>query len=193
LEAFVRVVDALELGRGIRVVILVRMLQLRHPFVSSPRTCRRWRSNPSGKCSQERLTRGTVTSTIRKAAHPPGCARCGAGAGCSPIKYQSLAANRRCGGRCAEVAGTYPFERKPSVGQFEVCEGRVGRHVNLELNSSLGGRHLGRRHFPPILCSCALRHRAPRSPPPSPSRRRLSPTLAGPLIAPQAPSAQNPL
>ena len=46
--------------------------------------------NPSGKCSQERLTRGTVTSTMRKAAHPSGCARCGAGAGCSAIKYQSL-------------------------------------------------------------------------------------------------------
>ena len=31
--------------------------------------CRRWRSNPSGKFSQERLTRGTVTSEMRKAAH----------------------------------------------------------------------------------------------------------------------------
>ena len=36
-------------------------------------TCsRRWRSNPSGKCSQERQTRGTVTSTMRRAAHPSG-------------------------------------------------------------------------------------------------------------------------
>ena len=26
--------------------------------------------NPSGKCSQERLTRGTVTSKMRGAAHP---------------------------------------------------------------------------------------------------------------------------
>ena len=34
--------------------------------------CRRWRFNPSGKCSQERLTRGTVTSTMRRAAHPEG-------------------------------------------------------------------------------------------------------------------------
>ena len=57
-------------------------------FVST-RERRRWRSNPSGKCSQERLSRGTVTSTMRKAAHPSGCARCGAGAGCSAIKYQS--------------------------------------------------------------------------------------------------------
>ena len=31
-----------------------------------------------------------VQFTMRKAAHPPGCARCGAGAGCSAIKYQSL-------------------------------------------------------------------------------------------------------
>jgi len=55
------------------------------PFPSSG--CRRWRLNPSGKCSQERrLTRGTVTSTMRRAAHPSGCARCGAGAGCSAIK-----------------------------------------------------------------------------------------------------------
>ena len=51
---------------------------------------RRWRSNPPGKCSQERLTRGTVTRTMRRAAHPSGCARCGAGAGCSAINYQSL-------------------------------------------------------------------------------------------------------
>jgi hypothetical protein len=27
---------------------------------------------------------------MRKAASPPGCARCGAGAGCSAIRYQSL-------------------------------------------------------------------------------------------------------
>ena len=33
------------------------------------------RSNPSGKCSQERLTRGTVSSDTRRAAHPSGCAR----------------------------------------------------------------------------------------------------------------------
>jgi len=39
----------------------------------------RRRSNPSGKSSQERLTQGTVTSTMRRAAHPSGCARCGAG------------------------------------------------------------------------------------------------------------------
>jgi len=51
---------------------------------------RRWRSNPSGKCTQERLTRGTETTTMRRAAHPSGCARCGAGAGFSAIQYQSL-------------------------------------------------------------------------------------------------------
>jgi hypothetical protein len=51
-------------------------------------TRRRWRSNPSGKCSQERLTRG---STVRRAAHPSGRARCGAGAGCPAIRYQCMA------------------------------------------------------------------------------------------------------
>ena len=33
---------------------------------------------------------GTVTHTMRRAAHPSECARCGAGAGCSAIKYQFL-------------------------------------------------------------------------------------------------------
>ena len=58
------------------------------------RACRsrRWRSNQSGKCSQARLTRGTVTSTVRRAAHPSGGARCGAGTSCSAMKYRSLAA-----------------------------------------------------------------------------------------------------
>ena len=60
---------------------------LRAPSVAARR---RWRSSPSGKCSQERLTRGTVTSTRRRAAHSSECARCGAGAGCSAIKYQFL-------------------------------------------------------------------------------------------------------
>jgi len=39
---------------------------------------------------QERLTRGTVTSTMRRAAHPSGYARCGGGAGCSVTRYQAL-------------------------------------------------------------------------------------------------------
>ena len=43
---------------------------------------------PSGPC--ERLARVTVTSTMRRAAHPSGCARCGAGAGCSAIEYEYL-------------------------------------------------------------------------------------------------------
>ena len=36
-----------------------------------------------GICSQKRLTRGTVTSKMGRAAHPSESARCGAGAGCS--------------------------------------------------------------------------------------------------------------
>ena len=56
---------------------------------------RRWRSNPSGKCSPERLTRGAVTSTMCRAADLSGGARCGAGACCSAKKYQSLW-NKEC-------------------------------------------------------------------------------------------------
>ena len=40
--------------------------------------------------SQERLTRGTVTSRMCREAHPSRCARCGAGAGCSATIYPSL-------------------------------------------------------------------------------------------------------
>jgi len=42
------------------------------------------------KGSHERPTRGRVISTLRKAAHPSGCARCGAGTGSLAIKYQSI-------------------------------------------------------------------------------------------------------
>jgi len=51
---------------------------------------RRWRSNPSGQCSQERPSRGTVTSTMRGAENLSECAKCGAGIDCSAIKHQSL-------------------------------------------------------------------------------------------------------
>ena len=44
--------------------------------------CRRWSSNPSGKCSSERPTRGTVGGTMRSMR--------GADAGCLAINYQSL-------------------------------------------------------------------------------------------------------
>jgi hypothetical protein len=43
---------------------------------------RRWSSNPSGKCSCERTTRGTVCGTIRS--------MCGADSACLAINYQSL-------------------------------------------------------------------------------------------------------
>ena len=43
---------------------------------------RRWSSNPSGKCSYERPTRGIVCGTMHS--------MCGAGAGCLAINYQSL-------------------------------------------------------------------------------------------------------
>ena len=79
--------------KGVCSVEMIIISSVQRRVDSMPRALqcrgRRWRPNPSGKCSQERLTRGTVTSTMRRAAHPSGCARCGAGAGCSAIKYQS--------------------------------------------------------------------------------------------------------
>ena len=47
---------------------------------------RRWSSNPSGKCSSERPTRGTVCGTMRS--------MCGADAGCLAINYQSLSSGK---------------------------------------------------------------------------------------------------
>ena len=87
--------------------------------------------NPSGKCPQERLTRGTLTSTIRKAAFPPGCARCGAGAGCSAIKYQSLYHAR-------SVAVKSTRSRADRKGQNNVRSTRY-RRKSSDQNMSLGG------------------------------------------------------
>jgi hypothetical protein len=52
----------------------------------------RWTVDEAGSdlFLQERLTRGTVTSTMRMATHSSERARCGAGAGCATINYQSL-------------------------------------------------------------------------------------------------------
>ena len=46
--------------------------------------------NRSRWCCYRSLTRGTVTSTLHRAAHLSGCARRVAGAGCSAIRYLSL-------------------------------------------------------------------------------------------------------
>ena len=77
-------------------------VQIRRDTVSSgrvfvPTRCRRCRSNAREKVSHARLTRGTVTSTMRRSAQPSGCARCGAGAGCSEIKYQYLSTGHDTG------------------------------------------------------------------------------------------------
>ena len=58
-----------------------------HPLAAScmhptPLSCRKRSSNPSGKCSYERPTRGTVWGTMRSV--------CGADAGCLAIHYQIL-------------------------------------------------------------------------------------------------------
>ena len=50
-----------------------------------------WSSNPSGKCSYERPTRGTVCGTMRS--------MCGADAGCLAINFQSLSLQ---GGACVQ-------------------------------------------------------------------------------------------
>ena len=70
-----------------------RMLTSQHfpagPCFSLERKGRRWSSNPSGKCSYELPTRGTVCGTMRS--------MCGADAGCLAINYQSLSLERKHG------------------------------------------------------------------------------------------------
>ena len=51
---------------------------------------RRWSSNPAGKCSYERLTRGRVCGTMRS--------MCGADAGCLAIHHQPRVSNTKKGG-----------------------------------------------------------------------------------------------
>ena len=58
--------------------------RVRHATLHLSAAGRRWSSNPSGKCSYERPTRGTVCGTMRS--------MCGADAGCLAIIYQSLSA-----------------------------------------------------------------------------------------------------
>ena len=56
------------------------------------------------------LTRGTVTSSMRRAAHPSGCARCGAGADYSSSKFQALSLLQNphlCKGDVAQISDFY--------------------------------------------------------------------------------------
>ena len=78
------------------------------------------------KRSQERLTRGTVTSTISRAAHPSGCARFGAGAGCSAIKYQSLKHPQRFSVSVSSVVGPLSSE----YGTCKTVEARLWSWVS---------------------------------------------------------------
>jgi len=57
---------------------------------------RRWSSSPSGKCSYERPTRGTVCGTMRS--------MCGADASCLAINYQYLVGRARSSGAATGVA-----------------------------------------------------------------------------------------
>ena len=61
--------------------VLVLCITLTPPL-SRTSLGRRWSSNPPGKCSYERWTRGTACGTMRS--------MCGADAGCLAINYQSL-------------------------------------------------------------------------------------------------------
>jgi len=68
---------------------------------------RRWSSNPSGKCSYELPTRGTVCGTIPS--------MCGADAGCLAINYQSLSGRSAGSWRTATRAGC-PWGHIPKGG-----------------------------------------------------------------------------
>ena len=59
---------------------------LPRPIMCRLTCCRRWGSNPSGKCSSERPTRGTLCGAMRS--------MCGADAGCLAMNYQSLLKQR---------------------------------------------------------------------------------------------------
>ena len=60
-----------------------------------PDGSRRWSSNPSGKCSYDRPTRGAVRGTMRS--------MCGAGAGCLGIHNQSLCPPAGAGGAFSQT------------------------------------------------------------------------------------------
>ena len=80
-----------------------------------PPHCKRWRSKTSGKCSQERLTRGTVTSTMLRAAHPSGCVRCSAGAGCSTKRSLWCPPNEA---NVLEYRGTSLIRNRTALGTY---------------------------------------------------------------------------
>jgi len=87
-EGFGSLVSGLEimtLGSGYLLLLLL-LLRAHLPYggklIRHTPCRRRSRSNQSGKYSQERLTRGRVTSTMRGVTRLFGWARCGAGAAC---------------------------------------------------------------------------------------------------------------
>jgi len=83
-------VGALSISKHSPIVVASLSVSLSLLLTTLLFFCRgRWKSYPSEKCLRVRLTRGTVTGTMRRAAYPSGYARCGAAAGCSTIRYQS--------------------------------------------------------------------------------------------------------
>ena len=79
------VVDGLDIGNKTHLCPPGTHVPLAMHATVALRFRRRWGSNPSGKCSHERPTRGTVCGTMR--------GMCGADAGCLAINYQSLCAS----------------------------------------------------------------------------------------------------
>ena len=71
-----------QMSRGEWVYVRALAFSVVGYATSCLRGGRRWSSNPSGKCSCERPTRGTVCGTMRS--------MCGADASCLAINYQSL-------------------------------------------------------------------------------------------------------
>ena len=65
------------------------------PTLSLSQVVKRWSSNPSGKCSYARPTRGTVCGTMRSMY--------GADAGCLAVNHRSLSITGRK--RCGRVGG----------------------------------------------------------------------------------------
>ena len=108
----------------------------------------RWRSNPYGKCSQERLTRGTITSTMHRAAHPSGCARCGAGASCSVLRYQSLTGGGYRG-KGSALCRVHPLSCLDSTNRHSACVKYPDRFFWQRWDSvDLGGSSFLRARYP---------------------------------------------
>ena len=102
--------------------------------MSSSAFGRKWSSNPSGKCSYERPTRGTVCGTMRS--------MCGADAGCSAIDYQSLSGVSRVGGMSSLcfsscVTRGYQLSNAHRISEFSLHRSSPSTHLSPMLQGLL--------------------------------------------------------